>query len=376
MRRSATLCVLLLAVLTQPGVRLSASDAPTDDGQDAARAAELMRSANDYQLKHPWKKTDRNWIRGTWYTGVMAAYKVTGEQRYLEQALAWGKLHQWAVGTERSGANRLFCCETWLECYLLKKDPAMLEPTVKWLDTPAKNSPSGAKVWYLEGGRRYADSLYGAPTLAMLAKATGNRKYLEWMNAFFWDVHTEIFDKESGLFFRDKRFIEKRNANGKKTLWARGNGWVLGGIVRILEYLPADDPSRPRYEELLKTMCASLAKRQDADGFWRMNLDDPAEFTTPESSGTGFIVYAMAWGINHGMLDRAVYEPLVRKAWTALASHVAPDGKVQWGQKVAASPYAIKKEDTHEYVTGTFLLAGSEMFKLLGGQPAEDKQGK
>jgi rhamnogalacturonyl hydrolase YesR len=81
-------------------------------------------------------------------------------------------------------------------------------------------------------------------------------------------------------------------------------------------------------------------------------------------------VYAIAWGINHGVLDRATFEPVVRKGWTALAGCVDENGKVRWGQKVAASPYAIQQEDTHEYVTGTFLLAGSEMFRFLCGKPA------
>ncbi|MCX7044011.1 MAG: glycoside hydrolase family 88 protein [Candidatus Sumerlaeota bacterium] len=339
--------------------------------QEVARAADLMRKANEWQFTHPIMPSGcRNWIRGTWYTGVMAAYKATGDQRYLDQALAWGKQHQWQVGNERQGANRLFCVETWTELYFIKKDRAMIELAIQSLDTASSNSPSGAKVWYAENGLRYADSLYGAPALAMLAKATGDRKYLDWMNAFFWDVHAELFDPATGLFFRDKRFIHKPNVNGKKTLWSRGNGWVVGGIVRILEYLPSGDPMRARYEDLLKTMAASLAKRQGEDGLWRMNLDDPAEFPMPETSGTSFFVYAIAWGVNNGVLDRATYEPVARKGWAGLTSCISPEGQVLWGQKVGANPYAIEKSDTHEYVTGTFLLAGAEMLKLLGGKPA------
>lgn len=34
----------------------------------------LLRKANDYQMAHPvMKASDRNWERGTWFTGVMAA---------------------------------------------------------------------------------------------------------------------------------------------------------------------------------------------------------------------------------------------------------------------------------------------------------------
>ena len=30
----------------------------------------------------------------------------------------------------------------------------------------------------------------------------------------------------------------------RKSFWARGNGWVIAGAVRVLQYLPSDDPAR------------------------------------------------------------------------------------------------------------------------------------
>ena len=129
-------------------------------------------------------------------------------------------------------------------------------------------------------------------------------------------------------------------------------------------YLPKDDPSRPRYVELFKTMAASLAKRQSADGLWRSNLDDPDEFPMPETSGTGFFCYGLAWGIRNGLLDREAYLPVVKKAWAGLVRCVSDEGQVQWGQLVGAFPVSVQREHTHEYVTGTFLLAGSEVLRL------------
>jgi rhamnogalacturonyl hydrolase YesR len=86
----------------------------------------------------------------------------------------------------------------------------------------------------------------------------------------------------------------------------------------------------------------------------------------PESSGTGFFCFGLAWGINHGILDRAEYLPAVKKAWAGLYRSVSPEGKVQFGQQVAAAPASVEKDSTHEYVTGTFLLAGSQVYKLAG----------
>ena len=152
----------------------------------------LLHKVNDWQVVHPaLPLEDRNWQRATWYTGVMSAWKETRDLAFWNQALDWGRQHNWQVGTEADGANRLFCIETWLELYFEKKDRSMIEPAIQWLNTPAPNSPAGAKRWYLESwgkNRTYVDSLYGASALVMLAKASRDEKYLAIMQAFFDDV--------------------------------------------------------------------------------------------------------------------------------------------------------------------------------------------
>ena len=325
----------------------------------------IMHKVDDWQSAHPvMPPADRNWERGTWYTGVMSAWKETRDTKFFDQALAWGRQHNWQVGTEQDGANRLFCAETWLELYFVKKDRAMIEPAIRWLDSPEPNSPAGARRWYLEANRAYVDSLFGAPALAMLAKATGDKRYLEILQSFFDDVTSELLDKDAGLYYRDARFIGQNTANGKKIFWSRGNGWVFAGIARTLEYLPEDDPRRPGYLRIFRRMASELIKRQGADGLWRQNLDDPETVPTPETSGTGFFCFGLAWGINHRVLERAVCLPAVKNAWAGLCRNVSPEGQVLWGQQVSDQPNAVKRESTHEYVTGAFLLAGSQVYTL------------
>jgi len=334
----------------------------------------LLQRANSWQMAHPvMKPDDRNWERATWYTGVMAAWKATQDRLFLDQALEWGRQQEWQVGTEPAGANRLFCVETWTELYLVKKDRGMIEPAIQWLATPGPISPAGSKQWYLdpygdshnkEHELVYVDSLYGASALAMLAKATGDQKYIDIMNAFFEDVTGQLLDKESGLYYRDPRFIGQRTANGKKIFWSRGNGWAFAGIARVLEYLPKNHPSRQHYLEIFRQQAAELIKRQGADGLWRVNLEDPDPFPNPETSGTGFFCFGLAWGINHGVLNRKEYLPAVEKAWAGLTQSLSPEGKVLWGQQVDGEPHFVARESTHEYVTGTFLLSGSEIYNL------------
>ncbi|MDP7289398.1 MAG: glycoside hydrolase family 88 protein, partial [Phycisphaerae bacterium] len=87
--------------------------------------------------------------------------------------------------------------------------------------------PAGAKVWYGHAPGPwnkpvYADSLYGAPVLAMLHKATGDRQYLDILNGAFWDVTDKVLDKDEDLYYRDPAYIGRKSPNGGKILWSRG----------------------------------------------------------------------------------------------------------------------------------------------------------
>jgi len=243
--------------------------------------------------------------------------------------------------------------------------------------------------WYYEGGDRYVDALFVAPpVLAMLYKITGNEKYANWMDSFFWDVYGSLYDRDINLFYRGIRWTpgykcgelsrissashqDKRTtygyqitAEGKKVIWSRGNGWAFAGLARILKYLPKVESNFKKYETVFQNMAKSLKERQQEDGYWRPNLDDPNDYPYKETSGTGFFVYGLACGINNGYLNEEEYKPVVEKGWKALNESVSEDGKVQWGQLGGAAPFVIKKEDTSEFVTGMFLLAASEMYKM------------
>jgi rhamnogalacturonyl hydrolase YesR len=259
-------------------------------------------------------------------------------------------------------------------------------------DPGTKNPVNQPFLWYWEGGRRYVDALYvGPPALLMLYKATGDDVYLQWMESFFWDVYGNLFSPEDSLFYRDERFIQgysghignyfiipdsisreevrrsyvyQISPNGKKVLWSRGNAWAFAGISRILKYLPEDHGSYKKYLKLYKKIAYSLKKRQKPNGYWPMNLDDPDDYPYPETSGTSFFTYSLLMGINEGWLPSQDFLPVVERSWAAICNSISEEGKIQWGQPVGASPFLILESDSHEYVTGMFLLAASEMYKL------------
>lgn len=331
---------------------------------EAEYIIQIMHKVNDYQQIHTGWTDDRNWERATYYTGVMAFYNSCKDEKILDQAIEWSSSHNWKVGNELMfPANRFTCVQTYLEIFFQTKDTSQIQKSKIYMDAEIQQTePAYLRGWY------YIDALYvGPPAFVMMSKATGENKYADYINPVFWEIADQLYDSTAGLFYRDsKARFEEKSKNGKKVLWSRGNGWVMAALPRMMMNLPKDDPYYIKYQNLLKSMADVLKKRQGEDGFWRTNLDDPVEYPMPESSGTAFFTYAIAWGINNGILDPEIYKLVLQKSWKGLCGVVDEDGKVGWGQKVGRNPAEVKKEDSGEYVSGAFLLAGSELLKLVG----------
>lgn len=200
--------------------------------------------------------------------------------------------------------------------------------------------------------------VYGSPVYAKLYALTKDKRYLDFLNKEYKATYNYLYDKEEHLFYRDHRYFAKREANGKKVFWGRGNGWVLGGLVEILQALPKDESSRTFYQDLFVALATRVASLQSADGYWHASLLDPASYPSPETSATGFIVYALAYGVNEGVLDKATFMPTIEKGWKALLDAVEPDGKLGYVQPIGADPRKVTRDMTEVYGTGAFLLSG------------------
>jgi hypothetical protein len=70
--------------------------------------------------------------------------------------------------------------------------------------------------------------------------------------------------------------------------------------------------------------------------------------------------------VNEGILDRATTEPVILKGWAALNRALHRDGKLGFVQPVGAAPGATGPDQTEIYGAGAFILAGSEVHRLVG----------
>ena len=322
-------------------------------------------------VKHRNRNT--NWIRGTFLTGIMALYNTTQDSKYLDTAMTLCSHNNWKLGPDFQFADDLCIGQTYIELYNLKKDTNMISDVKFRLNTILKNPKRGPIVgWKGNDNWNWCDALFMAPPVfSHYYKISNNKAYLDTMSVLWNDTYNLLYDKKEQLFYRDSRFSErtdgtqKLSKNGKKIFWSRGNGWVLGGLTRILQDMPKNYKSREKFEAVFKEMCAKVATLQCEDGLWRSSLLDADEYPAPETSGSGFYCYAMAYGINNGLLPSEKYLPVVLKAWKGLNWAIDKQtGMIGWVQAVGADPRSVTATESQEYGAGAFLLAGSEIFKI------------
>lgn len=356
----------------QASVTQAASQAAPFSGDIEPRAIlRVMTAAADWQLAHPSSHDPWDWTQAAFYTGVMAFTRVTDDGKYVAAMRTMGEKNLWRPGLRPGHADDYAVIATYAKLYQIDRDPKMLRPATSLFNFLASRKYDEPLAWGNAIETRelaWCDALFmGPPALAAMTTATDDKRYLDLANRLWWKTTEYLYDKGEHLYFRDSRYFEPREPNGKKVFWSRGNGWVIAGLVRVLEDMPEDYPDRPKYLTLYREMAAKVAAVQGTDGFWRASLLDPVSLPNPETSGTGFFVYAFAWGVNRGVLDRATFEPVVRRGWAAMARAVQADGMLGWVQRIGDKPGATSADTTEVYGVGALLLAGTEVHRLAGG---------
>lgn len=330
----------------------------------------LMKKVADWQLANPTGKELNSWEYGPFYIGLMALYQTTHEKKYLTAIEAMGEKVNWEPQARPYDANVLAISQVFLELYQLTGKKSVVDKSRFVMDAPMKRdlvpdiSFDKNKYWWEWWS--WCDALFMAPpALARMAAIFKEPKYRDFMVQEWKRTAAYLYSPKDSLFFRDDRFFTMKSTNGEKIFWSRGNGWVLGGLARVMQYLPMTDSARPFFEQQFREMSYKLKRIQMKNGFWSQSLLDPENYPQKESSGTGFYVFALSWGVNNGLLPRNEFLPVIEKGWAALKESVHANGKLGYVQEVGDSPTNVKYDDSETYGTGAFLLAASELYKLL-----------
>lgn len=316
----------------------------------------------------------KEWMQGAFYIGLTEWAETANDKNATDAIIQHGIDNQYQLGHRPKHGDDHAIGQSYLWLYEQTGNKETYQQIKTSFDLILAEAPSNS----LEFGKStqkgfegncqdrwcWADALFMAPrTWIKLANATGDQRYLDYANKEYWATVDYLFSDDYGLFFRDSRYFDKKSDNGEPVFWSRGNGWVFAALPLILNDLPNDFPNRGKYLDLYTKMATSLIKLQNENGYWPASLRDANKVTTPEVSGTAFITYGLAWGVNNGVLSDQASINAVEKGWAAIELAVDQDGRVNWVQQVGKAPDPVEPQHTQLYGVGAVLLAASEMTK-------------
>jgi unsaturated rhamnogalacturonyl hydrolase len=349
-------------------------DAPADPGPKAdlsglLRPADVraaMRKVADWELDRSRPYFDRIWTWSVLYAGFMAASPALHDSRYRDAMESMAEKFDWELRSPHPSADDQSVAQTYLELDLLKPAPDEITPTETALDSLMAGAGPRIPAVQAQIPWWWCDALFmGPPVWSRMYAATHEQKYLDYLDKHWWETSGLLYDTQRHLYFRDITYLHKTDERGNPIFWSRGEGWVMGGIARTLDYMPKNYPDRDRYEAQLRQMAAAVAVLQDPkDGLWHSDMLDPQDYPQPEVSGSALITFALAWGVNHDVLDPATYMPVIAKAWSGLVGQIYADGRLGNIQQTGAEPSHYLPSSSYNYGVGGFLLAGAQVADL------------
>lgn len=365
------------------GLCLAVAACATKPKQQLPQVDEVV--ATIHKVNQHWQETHPEhgrsfWDNAAYHTGNMEAFFLTGDSAYYNYSKAWADHNEWKGAKSDDRENWKYsygesdeyvlfgdyqiCFQTYADLYRIDTAAykiARAREVMEYEMSTDKND-----YWW------WADGLYMVmPVMTKLHNLTGNPLYLEKLHEYWSYANSIMYDEEAGLYYRDGKYVypKHKSVNGKKDFWARGDGWVLAALAKVLKDLPATDQYRQQYTDRFLTMAKAVAACQQPEGYWTRSMLDPEHAPGPETSGTAFFTYGLLWGLNNGLLDKATYEPVVLKSWNYLTTvALQPDGRVGYVQPIgekAIPGQVVDANSTANFGVGAFLLAACEMVRYL-----------
>ncbi len=344
-----------------------------------AEILSIINKVNNYWQSATSPRQRAFWDVAAYHTGNMEVYAITKNEAYRQYAEDWAEHNKW-MGAKSNDTSKwkysygetdeyvLFgdwqiCFQTYIDLYHLNKAEykiARAKEVMRYqMSTPGKD------YWW------WADGLYMVmPVMTKLYKLTANPLYLEKLYEYWSYANSIMYDKEARLYYRDAKYVypKHQSANGQKDFWARGDGWVLAGIAKVLQDVPDSYIHKKEFVTTFTGMAQAIKKAQQPGGYWTRSILDPAHAPGPETSGTAFFTYGLLWGINNGYLSKKEYLPVVKSSWNYLiTTALQTDGKIGYIQPIgekAIPGQVVNQNSTANFGVGAFLLAACEMYRF------------
>ncbi len=353
--------------------------------QTSAQWLQALERVNDtWQSQHsPYEWAF--WDKAAYYTGNMEAYRLTGKAQWYQYSDKWCRHNQWKGARSTDKANWKYktygegqdfvlfadwqiCFQTYIDMYNLVPDEykvARAKEVMSHMCSMQEN-----KFWW------WSDALYMAmPIMTKMYKLTGEEMYLDKLYECYTWSDSLMWDADAQLYYRDGKYIWPKvttACDGGKSFWARGDGWVLAGLAKVLSDMPADYKHRDFFVQRFQQLAEGVARCQQEGGYWSRSMLCEADAPGPETSGTGFFCYGLLWGVNNGLLSNDQYKDVIERGCSYLYNTaMQSDGTIGYVQPIGEKPDPTKIVDAKSqapFGTGAWLLAACERVRYLDRQ--------
>lgn len=193
------------------------------------------------------------------------------------------------------------------------------------------------------------------PYLAFAGKASGRMEFTDEAVRQFLGHYERLFDRELQLWhpgfilgrIRDDMWpLWSKNVLAPVDIpdevglmpgfWGRGAGYAAYAVSELIFELPKEHPKQEHIASIRSDMMESLLKYQDRNGLWHQSLTDLGSY--PETSATGWFLYAMGRGIKRGMLNHEKFIPPYLRGLAGICRYIGFDGSVFNGSTRCVCP--------------------------------------
>ncbi|MBQ3635660.1 MAG: DUF2264 domain-containing protein [Bacteroidales bacterium] len=335
----------------------------------------LLTDVNTTWQKSHSFETRPFWDDAVYHCANLEAYKVTGNNDFLDYTTKWAVYNNWmgATGNDPKEWKMTYgekpeyalfgdwqiCFQAYADLYQLTPDNKMIARARQVMEYEMA-TPRHDYWWW-------ADGLFMVmPVMTKMHNITGNDLYLAKLAEYYDFADSLMRDPETGFFFRDAKYVfpKHKTNSGKKDFWARGNGWVLAAYARIIPDLPDDYKHKQVFINHFKALAQAVKNSQQKEGYWTRSILDPEQAPGPETSGTAFFTYGLLWGVNSGVISESEYMPTITKAWNYLTkTALQKDKTIGYVQPIgerAIPGQTISAKSVANFGTAAFLLAATE----------------
>jgi len=324
----------------------------------------MVKTVADAVLRDFPKPPPFNWGEGVLLSGMMRAYRLTQDPRYLRFVRDFAD--HWHKRGIASTLSKRGYCGHWgpghavLMLYEVTKDKrhlALADQINAFMLNQAERTKDGGLSHFNGKQQLWVDTLdMCCPVLSHSARIKGEPKLQAEAVRQLEVFARHLRDSETGLWYH---MWDERSGKRTPSFWGRGNGWVVMSYTEVLKHERADSPARARLAAAFGKQLASIVRLQDRrTGLWHTVLDQPDTYL--ETSASAMILFALAECRTRKLID-VPYADAMRRVWAGLARQVDARGRVT-GVSAGTGPsgkagYVARKAGTYTWGTGAFLHA-------------------